>query len=95
MAPRQLLLELEEVEISAEKGSKIVRVDRADESSMQLALPVHWPELCLALAPDTGSECSKDTFGSRSTPQYYHSLGCPLKYSTGSSTFQSDFRLIR
>eukprot|EP00962_Isochrysis_galbana_P019644 scaffold5717_cov112-Isochrysis_galbana.AAC.9 len=35
MAPRQLLLELEEVDMAAEKGSKRVRVDRADESSTQ------------------------------------------------------------
>eukprot|EP00962_Isochrysis_galbana_P025159 scaffold7730_cov110-Isochrysis_galbana.AAC.13 len=41
MAPRQLLLELEEVDMAAEKGSKRVRVDRADESSSQ------WPELRL------------------------------------------------
>eukprot|EP00962_Isochrysis_galbana_P055630 scaffold27403_cov110-Isochrysis_galbana.AAC.3 len=47
MAPRQLLLELEEVDMAAEKGSKRVRVDRADESSMQLSLPEHWPELWL------------------------------------------------
>eukprot|EP00962_Isochrysis_galbana_P045072 scaffold17657_cov131-Isochrysis_galbana.AAC.1 len=51
--------------------------------------------LARALAHDMGSECSKDTFGSRSTPQYYHSLGCPLQYPTGFSKFQSDFRLIR
>jgi len=36
MAPRQLLLELEEVDMAAEKGSKRVRVDRADESSSQV-----------------------------------------------------------
>eukprot|EP00962_Isochrysis_galbana_P028719 scaffold9114_cov118-Isochrysis_galbana.AAC.7 len=35
MAPRQLLMELEEVDIAAEKGSKRVRADRADESSTQ------------------------------------------------------------
>eukprot|EP00962_Isochrysis_galbana_P029738 scaffold9555_cov123-Isochrysis_galbana.AAC.8 len=39
MAPRQLLLELEEVDMAAEKGSKRVRVDRADDSSMQVRLP--------------------------------------------------------
>eukprot|EP00962_Isochrysis_galbana_P003606 scaffold1024_cov140-Isochrysis_galbana.AAC.5 len=27
-----------------------------------------------------GSECSKDTFGSRSTPQYYHSSGYSLQH---------------
>eukprot|EP00962_Isochrysis_galbana_P032154 scaffold10540_cov116-Isochrysis_galbana.AAC.2 len=36
MAPRQLLLELEEVDMTAEKGSKRVRVDRADASSTQV-----------------------------------------------------------
>eukprot|EP00962_Isochrysis_galbana_P050054 scaffold21510_cov111-Isochrysis_galbana.AAC.7 len=36
MAPRQLLLELEEVDMAADKGSKRVRVDRADESSTQV-----------------------------------------------------------
>eukprot|EP00962_Isochrysis_galbana_P054995 scaffold26652_cov126-Isochrysis_galbana.AAC.1 len=40
MAPRQLLLELEEVDMAAEKGSKRVRVDRADESSTQVRLPL-------------------------------------------------------
>eukprot|EP00962_Isochrysis_galbana_P030843 scaffold10025_cov119-Isochrysis_galbana.AAC.11 len=39
MAPRQLLLELEEVDMAAEKGSKRVRVDRADESSSQQKTP--------------------------------------------------------
>jgi len=54
MAPRQLLLELEEVDMAAEKGSKPVRVDRADESSTQVRLPagatacfITWP--CHAL----------------------------------------------
>jgi len=37
MAPRQLLrLELEEVGMAAEKGPKRVRVDSADDSSMQV-----------------------------------------------------------
>jgi len=36
MAPRQLQLELNEVDMTADKGSKRVRVDRADESSMQV-----------------------------------------------------------
>jgi len=36
MAPRQLLLELEEVDMAADKGPKRVRVDRADESSTQM-----------------------------------------------------------
>eukprot|EP00962_Isochrysis_galbana_P047889 scaffold19777_cov169-Isochrysis_galbana.AAC.2 len=36
MAPRQLLLELEEVDMAAGKGPKRVRVDRADESSTQM-----------------------------------------------------------
>jgi hypothetical protein len=36
MAPRQLLLELEEVDMAAEKGPKRVRVDSADDSSMQV-----------------------------------------------------------
>jgi len=42
MAPRQLLLllELEEVEMAADKGSKRVRVDHADESSTQVRLPL-------------------------------------------------------
>eukprot|EP00962_Isochrysis_galbana_P047511 scaffold19454_cov124-Isochrysis_galbana.AAC.2 len=35
MTPRQLLLELEEVDMAAEKGSKRVRVDSADDYSMQ------------------------------------------------------------
>eukprot|EP00962_Isochrysis_galbana_P030353 scaffold9836_cov97-Isochrysis_galbana.AAC.1 len=35
MAPRQLQLELNEVDMTADKGSKRVRADRADESSMQ------------------------------------------------------------
>eukprot|EP00962_Isochrysis_galbana_P027028 scaffold8455_cov104-Isochrysis_galbana.AAC.12 len=36
MAPRQLLLELEEVDMAAEKGPKRVRVDSADDSSIQI-----------------------------------------------------------
>jgi len=36
MAPRQLQLELNEVDMTADKGSKRVRVDRANESSMQV-----------------------------------------------------------
>eukprot|EP00962_Isochrysis_galbana_P003888 scaffold1090_cov135-Isochrysis_galbana.AAC.11 len=39
MAPRQLLLELEEVDMAAEKGQKRVRVDSAEDSSMQVRLP--------------------------------------------------------
>eukprot|EP00962_Isochrysis_galbana_P034748 scaffold11822_cov120-Isochrysis_galbana.AAC.5 len=39
MAPRQLLLELEEVDMAADKGPKRVRVDRADESSTQHKTP--------------------------------------------------------
>jgi len=38
-ASTAFLLELEEVEMAAEKGSKRVRVDRADESSTQVRLP--------------------------------------------------------
>eukprot|EP00962_Isochrysis_galbana_P001264 scaffold319_cov122-Isochrysis_galbana.AAC.2 len=30
-----------------------------------------------------GSECSKDPFGSRSTPLYYQSFGCPLQHPPG------------
>eukprot|EP00962_Isochrysis_galbana_P026294 scaffold8148_cov241-Isochrysis_galbana.AAC.1 len=47
MAPRQLLLELEEVDMATDKGPKRVRVDRADESSTQSS------------GSGTGSECSK------------------------------------
>eukprot|EP00962_Isochrysis_galbana_P039741 scaffold14295_cov116-Isochrysis_galbana.AAC.1 len=39
MAPRQLQLELNEVDMTADKGSKRVRVERADESSMQQKTP--------------------------------------------------------
>jgi len=39
MAPRQLLLELNEVDMAADKGAKRIRVDRADTSSMQVRLP--------------------------------------------------------
>eukprot|EP00962_Isochrysis_galbana_P041705 scaffold15389_cov131-Isochrysis_galbana.AAC.2 len=39
MAPRQLLLELEEVDMAADKGPKRVRVDHADESSTQQKTP--------------------------------------------------------
>jgi len=39
MAPRQLLLELSEVDMAEVKGAKRVRVDRADTSSMQVRLP--------------------------------------------------------
>eukprot|EP00962_Isochrysis_galbana_P026366 scaffold8168_cov93-Isochrysis_galbana.AAC.1 len=54
MAPRQLLLELEEVNMAAEKGSKRVRVDRTDESSTQVRLPLQatrplHPSICLAI----------------------------------------------
>eukprot|EP00962_Isochrysis_galbana_P000807 scaffold232_cov140-Isochrysis_galbana.AAC.1 len=38
MAPRQLLLELEEVEMAAEKGSKRVRADSTNEDSTQVRL---------------------------------------------------------
>eukprot|EP00962_Isochrysis_galbana_P034319 scaffold11617_cov130-Isochrysis_galbana.AAC.5 len=37
MAPRQLLLELEEVEMAAEKGSKRVRADSTNENSLFIA----------------------------------------------------------
>eukprot|EP00962_Isochrysis_galbana_P004237 scaffold1177_cov126-Isochrysis_galbana.AAC.3 len=43
MAPRQLLLELEEDEMAAEKGSKRVRADSTNEGSMQV--PVEQPSL--------------------------------------------------
>eukprot|EP00962_Isochrysis_galbana_P008219 scaffold2244_cov91-Isochrysis_galbana.AAC.7 len=110
MAPRQLLLELEDVNMAAEKGPKRVHVGSADDSSMQVRLPAratacitllalpsallplpdHSPELRL-LTSYMGSECNKDTFGRRSTPQYYYSFGCPLQHPTGFSNFQSDF----
>eukprot|EP00962_Isochrysis_galbana_P013336 scaffold3801_cov124-Isochrysis_galbana.AAC.6 len=48
MAPRQLLLELEEVEMAAEKGSKRVRVDCADESSTQVRLTHPFPPTLLS-----------------------------------------------
>eukprot|EP00962_Isochrysis_galbana_P004561 scaffold1243_cov118-Isochrysis_galbana.AAC.3 len=46
-------------------------------------------------APGKGSECSKDPFGSRSTPLYDHSFGCPLQHPTGFSNFQLDFGVVR
>eukprot|EP00962_Isochrysis_galbana_P052363 scaffold23779_cov112-Isochrysis_galbana.AAC.1 len=42
MAPRQLQLELNEVDMTADKGSKRVRVDRANESSMQSEIFALW-----------------------------------------------------
>eukprot|EP00962_Isochrysis_galbana_P030654 scaffold9941_cov116-Isochrysis_galbana.AAC.6 len=99
MAPRQLQLELNEVDMLADKGSKRVRVERAygirelnDAGVIAcpsdrlchllampcalLALPDHWPELRLLARVVSAA---KDTFGCRSTPQYYHSSGCPLQ----------------
>eukprot|EP00962_Isochrysis_galbana_P048808 scaffold20429_cov102-Isochrysis_galbana.AAC.6 len=77
------------IRVCADKGSTQVRLRArasacgtswlgpAHKSALLAPGPglVHWPELA---ALDTGSECSKDSFGSRSTPLYYHSFGCPL-----------------
>eukprot|EP00962_Isochrysis_galbana_P023192 scaffold6969_cov122-Isochrysis_galbana.AAC.3 len=53
-----------------------------------------WP-LARASALGTGSVCSKDPFGSRSTPLYYHSFGCPLQHPPGFFKFHLKSRLIR
>eukprot|EP00962_Isochrysis_galbana_P040051 scaffold14476_cov120-Isochrysis_galbana.AAC.1 len=74
MVPRQLLLELEEVDSAAEKGPKRVRADSTNE------VPDYLPELRLwhgmRVQQPTGCGC---------TPHDYHSFCCPLHHPTGSS----------
>eukprot|EP00962_Isochrysis_galbana_P003843 scaffold1075_cov129-Isochrysis_galbana.AAC.3 len=47
MAPRQLLLELEEVDIAAEKGSKRVRTDRQTKAQCRCNCPPERPPASL------------------------------------------------
>eukprot|EP00962_Isochrysis_galbana_P018525 scaffold5353_cov134-Isochrysis_galbana.AAC.6 len=91
MAALQLRLEPTEVVMATDKGAARVRVDSTDESSPQPgACTAHcWRPACLlARAPalGMGCECSKDPFGSRSTPHYYHSKR--LSTTTPSGGFQ-------
>eukprot|EP00962_Isochrysis_galbana_P007940 scaffold2163_cov120-Isochrysis_galbana.AAC.2 len=53
-----------------------------------VAWPDHWPEFWL-LAREVSA--AKDPFGSRRTPLYYHSFGCPLHHPPGFSKIRLNF----
>jgi len=86
MAPRQLLLELEEVDMAADKGPKRVRVDRADEGSTQVQLPsrattrfTSWPLPCPLLAqPDHWPELRLCGTGSECSKRHLRASQHPL-----------------
>eukprot|EP00962_Isochrysis_galbana_P014887 scaffold4264_cov116-Isochrysis_galbana.AAC.12 len=72
MGPRQLLLELEEVEMAAEKGSKRVRADSTNEGSLQVQLHsqatawgitwqgLHIADHCLTICQSSGSGMGRE-----------------------------------
>eukprot|EP00962_Isochrysis_galbana_P041348 scaffold15163_cov125-Isochrysis_galbana.AAC.5 len=83
MAPRQLRLETIEVDSTADKVAKRVRVDSNDESSSQSS------------GSRLGMRVQQDPFGSRCTLPDYHSFGCPLHNPPGFLKIQTNFQLIR
>eukprot|EP00962_Isochrysis_galbana_P025237 scaffold7745_cov116-Isochrysis_galbana.AAC.2 len=105
MAPRQLRPEPIEDDMTADKGTIARPSDclwhllalpgTAQRTAGSGLMPDHCLELRLMAREVSAAKCSKDPFGSRSTPLYYHSFGCPLQHPTGFSNFQMDFGVIR
>eukprot|EP00962_Isochrysis_galbana_P045687 scaffold18099_cov112-Isochrysis_galbana.AAC.12 len=96
MAPLQLRLEPTEVVMATDKGAARARVYSTDESSPQ-------PGACTTVESKVVHELNKprrdepaactvaNPFGSRSTPLYYHSFGCPLQHPPGFSKIRLKF----
>eukprot|EP00962_Isochrysis_galbana_P029558 scaffold9465_cov130-Isochrysis_galbana.AAC.1 len=80
MAPRQLLLELEEVDMAAEKGPKRVRVDSADDSSMQIVMTdMGTPNFsAVGSAAETPAENAERASGQQA--RIWHPTHCHLRH---------------